>query len=88
LSPEQLAEERFWHDLYERKVGSNCNYDEAGIRTLAPGKPVETASEYYEAYKHRTPRDFSGNVVLGWFEVCRGGDYRMVRLKGKMNGGR
>jgi hypothetical protein len=67
LSPDQLAEEQRWHDLFRQKVGVHNDYDERGQRVWAL-QPVERHREFYEAYRQRTPRDLSGCEVLGWFE--------------------
>jgi hypothetical protein len=57
LSEEQLAEEQFWEDLFQEKVG------------IYPNKqPEEMWHEFYEPYKNRKPRDLSNNSVIGWFE--------------------
>ena len=68
LTPEQRAEERQWHELFRRCVGRHTDYDESGRRALGALEPRERWAEFYDAYRERTPPDFSGSEVLGWFE--------------------
>ena len=69
MSAEQLADEQRWHELFRQHVGSHTDYDETGrARTSGDVRPREQAHHFYDAYAHRTPPDFSGNEVLGWFE--------------------
>lgn len=67
LSPEQHAEENRWHDLFRRCVGTHTDYDAQGTR---PGKvlPQEKWAEFYDAHRHRTPRDFVACEVVARFE--------------------
>jgi hypothetical protein len=69
LSPEQYAEERRWHELFRAKVGVHTDYEEQKQRPRVGFLwPREHWREFYEPYQRRTPPDFSGNEVLGWFE--------------------
>jgi hypothetical protein len=69
LTPEQLADELRWHELFRQKVGLHTDYDEHGHRELDKSlHPREHWREFYDAYQHRTPHDFATNGVLGWFE--------------------
>jgi hypothetical protein len=68
LSPEQHAEELRWHELFREKVGAHTDYGEQGERPVGSLQPRERWQEFYDAYRQRTPPDFSGNEVLGWFE--------------------
>jgi hypothetical protein len=69
LTQEQHAEECRWHELFRAKVGVHTDYDEQQRRpTKGFVWPRENWDEFYEPYRNRTPRDFSGNEVLGWFE--------------------
>ena len=65
LSPQQLAEEEYWHELFREKVGTHCDYDEAHLEV----KPQEKHHEFYEAYQKRAKPDYSTNRVIGWFEL-------------------
>lgn len=67
LSPDQLAEERRWHELFRRCVGGHSDYGADG-RTVGAARPREEWAEFYDAYRLRAPRDFSACQVLGWFE--------------------
>jgi hypothetical protein len=69
LSHEQHAEECRWHELFQAKVGVHTDYDEHEMRPAVGSLwPPERWHEFYDAYKQRTPPDFSANEVLGWFE--------------------
>lgn len=62
LTPEQLADEEFWHELFREKVGTHWE----------PGgslKPKELHREFYDAYqKRREPHYEENNPIVGWFE--------------------
>ena len=69
LTPEQHAEECRWHELFQAKVGVHTDYDMQGRRPdVGFLWPREQWHEFYDPYQLRTPPDFSGNEVLGWFE--------------------
>lgn len=68
LTPEQLAEECKWHELFCEKVGVHTDYDASGTRRLGNLRPREQWREFYEAYEARRPLDLAENEVLGWFE--------------------
>jgi hypothetical protein len=68
LSPGQRAEEWRWHELFREKVGAHTDYEESGRRPVESLRPREMWQEFYDAYRHRTPQEHSGNEVLGWFE--------------------
>jgi hypothetical protein len=65
LSPEQLADEEQWHELFRQKVGTHCDFEEPHPEI----KPIEFHREFYDTYQQRATRDFSANVVIGWFEM-------------------
>ncbi|MBZ0291425.1 MAG: hypothetical protein K8L99_02550 [Anaerolineae bacterium] len=69
LSEKQYQEELYWYNLFREKVGTYWDYDESGNRKRDGSfKPREMHSEYYDAAKNRKPRDFTNNVIVGWFE--------------------
>jgi hypothetical protein len=68
LSPEQLAEECRWHELFRSNVGVHTDYDAFGKRQIDAVRPREQWGEFYDAYKGRRPLDLSEDEVLGWFE--------------------
>jgi hypothetical protein len=68
LSPEQHAEEWRWHELFRRCVGGHTDYEESGEQPVARPQPQDRWAEFSDAYRQRTPPDFSGCEVLGWFE--------------------
>ncbi|MBI1915895.1 MAG: hypothetical protein HYS12_14340 [Planctomycetes bacterium] len=68
LSAEQRAEELRWHELFREKVGLHTDYDAQGQRSVGSLQPRERWNEFYDAYRQRSPRDFSDNEVLAWFE--------------------
>lgn len=62
LSPEQLSNEKKWHELFREKVGTHW---EPGGKL----KPQELHHEFYDAYKKRTPPHYELNCpIIGWFE--------------------
>lgn len=63
LSPQQLAEEERWHELFRQKVGTHCDFEEAHPKV----KPKETQREFYEEYEKRSKPDYSNNSLIGWF---------------------
>jgi hypothetical protein len=68
LTPEQHAEECRWHELFRTKVGVHTDYDKQEQRAVGFLRPRERWHEFYGPYQRRTPPEFSGNQVLGWFE--------------------
>jgi hypothetical protein len=64
LSPEQLADEERWHELFRQKVGTHTDHDEA----RGAVRPRETWREFYDEYARRGPVDYSANPAVGWFE--------------------
>jgi len=69
LSPGQHTEERKSHELFREKVGPHTDYDDNGQRLVGSLQSRECWNEFYDAYRQGTPPDFSGNEVLGWFEL-------------------
>ena len=65
LSRRQLTEEEHWHELFRRKVGTHCDFEEPNPEV----KPKETQREFYEEYGKRSKPDYSNNVAIGWFEM-------------------
>src|ERR1017187_10939146 len=47
LSPEQLVEEEYWHELFRQKVGTHCDFEEPHPEV----KPPELHPAYYEAHR-------------------------------------
>jgi len=68
LSPDQLSEEEYWHELFRQKVGTHADYDETGRRQSYVIHPEELHNEFYDAYKNRLALDLSDNRLIGWFE--------------------
>jgi hypothetical protein len=68
LTPTQLSEEEYWHDLFREKVGTHTDYDENGRRRPHILHPKEMWHEFYDAAKNRSPFDISNNEIIGWFE--------------------
>ena len=57
-----------WHELFREKVGRHTDYDEEGQRLIGGLEPRDQWPAFYDAYRERTPPDFSANEVMGWFE--------------------
>lgn len=62
LTPQQLAEEERWHDLFRQKVGTHCDYNDPHPEV----KPQDHHREFYEAYEKRAKPDYSNNPIIGW----------------------
>jgi hypothetical protein len=65
LSPEQLKEEERWQDLFCTHVWTGFDYS---------GRPENRApasehSKFYESYAARAAPNYSGNEVVGWFQL-------------------
>ena len=67
LSKEEFNEEMQWHNLFREHVGTHTDYDEHG-RTNHAVRPQSEHHKYYEKAKERTPRDYTQNKIIGWFE--------------------
>jgi hypothetical protein len=68
LSPDQLAEEENWHELFRQKVGTHTDYDDNGKLLPNTLRPKEIWHEFYDVFRKRLPQDFSNNQLIGWFE--------------------
>jgi len=68
LTEEQFEEEKKWNDLFREKVGTHWDYDEAGKRLPGSVKPQQMWWDYYLSLENRSPRDYSSNRIVGWFE--------------------
>jgi hypothetical protein len=68
LSAGQRADEVRWHGLFREHVGHHTDYDDRGGRPVGSVHPPEKWPGFYDAYRRRTPPDYSANAVLGWFE--------------------
>ena len=65
LTPEQLGKEEKWQKLFCAHVWTGFDYT---------GRPEHRAPEsehakYYEPYAARAEPDYSGNEVVGWFQI-------------------
>jgi hypothetical protein len=69
LSPDQLADENRWHDLFRKHVGGHTDYDSEQKRSHDTIKSKEQWSQFYDEYKARPEPDYSSNLVIGWFET-------------------
>ena len=65
LSPEQLADEEYWHALFREHVGTHGDYDEKNPQV----RPAESHRKFYDAYEKRGKVDYSNNQSLGWFDL-------------------
>ncbi|HEY7426082.1 MAG TPA: hypothetical protein VH682_17760 [Gemmataceae bacterium] len=64
LSPEQLADEERWHELFRQKVGTHTDHGEARGEL----KRKEMWQEFYDEYAKRPKVDYTVNQPVGWFE--------------------
>jgi hypothetical protein len=65
LTPKQVADEEFWHDLFCEKVGTH--FDCTG-RSPPPREQIDPDG-FYQPYRLRKAPDYSENDVLGWFKL-------------------
>jgi hypothetical protein len=68
LTPEQLAEENRWHELFRKHVGTHTDYEKSGPNRYEGLRPRDEWNAFYEQYKKRVPLDLSSDEVLAWFE--------------------
>jgi hypothetical protein len=68
LSADQLADERYWHELFRENVGTHADYDEHGHRPVGSMKPKDRWGAFYGPYRQRTSPDLTENEVVGWWE--------------------
>jgi hypothetical protein len=69
LKPEQLMDEKYWHDLFRRHVGTHTDYGDDERRTLGAVLPKDGWNEFYDRYQKRPKPVYSMNPILGWFET-------------------
>jgi hypothetical protein len=69
LTAKQLAAEEKWHQLFQEKVGTHTDYDEAGRRNFGGVLPRKTWPEFYNAFKQWKKPNYLKNQIVGWFEM-------------------
>lgn len=69
LTPEQIADEQYWHDLFRQHVGLHTDYGVDERRNHGAVLPQTGWNQFYDRYKERPKQDYSTNPVLGWFET-------------------
>lgn len=69
LSPEQIKQADYWHNLFKEKVGTHMDFDENGIRHTGNLKPRKLWQEFYDAYQKSEKIDLSNNKFLGYYEI-------------------
>ncbi len=69
LTPEQVADEQYWHDLFRLHVGTHTDYEDNEQRTPGAVLPKAGWNRFYDRYKERPKPDYSTRPVLGWFET-------------------
>lgn len=70
LTPEQIADEEKWHELFKEKVGESYPYvDGVRVKTTEQLKPQSMWNEFYDLYKLRKRPDYhlTENIV-GYYE--------------------
>lgn len=69
LSPEQLAEEQRWHDLFAEHVGEHwCFHREPHRPAAAAAGATPTPERFYDAYRTRTPLVLEAPSAIGWLD--------------------
>jgi len=73
LTPEQMAEELKWHNLFVEKVGDHFCCDERGHRNRDGVKPQRLWHEFYDEFNKvkDTLRGYEENqeAAIGWFDL-------------------
>jgi hypothetical protein len=73
LTPEQMAEELKWHNLFVEKVGDHFDCDERGHRKRDGVKPQHLWHEFYDEFDKvkDTLRGYeeSQDMAIGWFDI-------------------
>ncbi|MBP7557424.1 MAG: hypothetical protein KA821_14205 [Chitinophagaceae bacterium] len=64
LTPEQIAVESYWNNLFKEYVGNHNNYDSNETHKI---KPQKMHHLFYDRYKIRTEPDYNPNPVHTWF---------------------
>ncbi len=65
LAPDDLSEVERWQDLFCMQVWTGFDY------TGRPENraPASEQVKFYEAFAARSVPDYSGNEVVGWFQL-------------------
>lgn len=66
-TPEELAQEKEEHALFEKYVGLHTSYDADGKRPVGAVRPSHMHDEFYK--REHKPRDYTGHEVVAYFEV-------------------
>lgn len=71
LTTKQLEDEKYWHRLFEKYVGTHTNYEHGWVRKRDGVHPdcSNHAKFYDEQSENRKDRDLRNNEVIGWFEL-------------------
>ncbi len=71
LTPEELAEELKWHQLFVEKVGDHFDCDELGHRRRSELKPYHLHHEFYDEFKkwERPRYEEKQEMAIGWFDL-------------------
>lgn len=70
MTDEQIAEQRYRHESFEKHVGTHTSYTyENGKRSRQIGAvhPEKDWDKYQEEVKDRVPQDLSGNRIVAWW---------------------
>jgi hypothetical protein len=70
LTPDELVEAEYWHNLFVEKVGDHFDCDE-GKRRSSELKPYDMHHEFYDAYKdYERPRyEEKQDRLIGFFDL-------------------
>jgi hypothetical protein len=69
LTSEQAADEQYWHDQFRQHVGTHTDYGDDERRTPGAVLPQQGWDAFYDRYNERPKPNYSGNLILGWFEL-------------------
>lgn len=71
MTPEELAVEEKWHQLFVEKVGDHFDCDERGHRKNSELRPYRLHNEFYDEFKkwERPRYEEKQDRVIGFFDL-------------------
>ena len=66
LTPEQLAEEMRWHELYVKHVGDHWCFHDVDVVSHPPPESSRDLDAFQKFFRERDEIDLSSNTAVGW----------------------
>ena len=67
LTPQQLAEEQVWHDLFAQHVGEHWCFHPDTPHAFPEKAPIDP-DLFYRPYAARPAPDYRANALIGWLD--------------------